>query len=401
MRTQPDHIVGQLHSALKSGQFPSRQKAHGTEILSHLSEAVRVVVLGRPGSGKTSLINMILGGEIIQPVSGVNVIEVMYGKVPHVTLELLDGTTQTISSQDLESLPSGTARRATYEVPLESLKTRAFIEVNQPNDPSIQLALLDTALQEGQVFIWCSEAFDHAEQDIWQTVPETIKDHSFLALTKADRQIMKGDLSQRIAALETAVANEFLGLHPVATLHALKSRLGGAIQNELWDASGGHELVEAVQAQVRKGRAADLDQARLLLAQFGNTTESVSAKDASAMAPENVPAEEVVTAQADLLQQLQTHLQTAAQEMLVDIDNGKLPNADGLLTRCASTVRAMTTMLAAETDQNEDTTDLLEDARDGEETLMLLQVEQSPSATDDAIILMLQLRKEIGARAQA
>jgi len=98
---------------------------------------------------------------------------------------------------------------------------------------------------------------------------------------------------------------------------------------------------------------------------------------------------------------LQTLLQTAAQEMLADLDAGKIPNADGLLSRCADAVRALTSVLDAEAGQDPAAADLLDDARDGEDTLMLLQVEQSPTAAEDGIILLLQLRKEIGARAQA
>ncbi|MBO6899037.1 MAG: hypothetical protein JJ868_16835, partial [Shimia sp.] len=45
--------------------------------------------------------------------------------------------------------------------------------------------------------------------------------------------------------------------------------------------------------------------------------------------------------------------------------------------------------------------EMLADAQDGEETLMLLQVEQSPTAAEDAVVVLLQLKKEMGARATA
>ncbi|MFY0661544.1 MAG: hypothetical protein JXR15_13720 [Shimia sp.] len=400
MQTQPEQIVGQLHSALESGHVPRRQKAFGEEILTHLTEAVRVVVLGRPGSGKTSLINMMLGGDVIQPPQDVPIVEVVYGASAQVTVTWSDGTTETIAGHALEGLAEGAAR-VTYEVPLNSLKTLAFVEVSQPNDPATQQALMQTALQEGQVFVWCSEGFDASEHAIWDAVPDAIKDHSFLALTKADRHIMTGGLADQLSALEETAAEAFLGLHPVATLHALKARTGGEAQQELWAASGGQELVEAVETQVRKGRAADLDQARLLLAQLGEVVEAAS--DGVPPAPQQTPASSAPTLDNEtaLMDQLQTLLQTAAQEMLTDLDAGKIPNADGLLSRCADTVRALTSVLDAEAGQDPTAADLLDDARDGEDTLMLLQVEQSPTAAEDGIILLLQLRKEIGARAQA
>ena len=400
MQTQPEQIVGQLHSALESGHVPRRQKAFGEDILTHLTEAVRVVVLGRPGSGKTSLINMMLGGDVIQPPQGVPIVEVVFGASAQVTVTWADGATETVAGHAMEGLAQGAAR-VTYAVPLESLKTLAFVEVAQPNDLATQQALMQTALQEGQVFVWCNEGFDASEHAIWDAVPDAIKDHSFLALTKADRHIMTGGLADQLAALEETAAEAFLGLHPVATLHALKARAGGAAQQELWAASGGQELVEAVEAQVRQGRAADLDQARLLLAQLGEVVEAASDGVPPTPRQTSAPGVSDIDSETALMDQLQTLLQTAAQEMLADLDAGKIPNADGLLSRCADTVRALTSMLDAEAGQDPTAADLLDDARDGEDTLMLLQVEQSPTAAEDGIILLLQLRKEIGARVQA
>lgn len=400
MQTQPEQIVGQLHSALERGKVPRRQKAFGEEILTHLTEAVRVVVLGRPGSGKTSLINMMLSGDVIHPPSGAPVVEVIYGATAQVSVTWPDGAVETVEGHAIDDQAQGAAR-VTYELPLESLKTQAFCEVTQPNDPAAQRALMQTAMRVGQVFVWCSEGFDASEQAIWGAVPDAVKDHSFLALTKVDRHIMTGGLADQLAVLEETAAESFLGLHPVATLHALKARVGGDAQRELWAASGGQELVEAVERQVHKGRAADLDQARLLLAQLGDVVHAASTSAAAAPKQTPTPIAPNLDSQSALMDQLQTLLQTAAQEMLSDLDAGKIPNADGLLSRCAETVRALTSVLDTEAAQDPAAADLLDDARDGEDTLMLLQVEQSPTAAEDGIILLLQLRKEIGARALA
>ncbi|MEC8196753.1 MAG: hypothetical protein VX228_10625, partial [Pseudomonadota bacterium] len=251
----------------------------------------------------------------------------------------------------------------------------------------------------GQVFLRCSEAFDSEEQALWQNVSDEIKDHSFLVMTKADRQIMKGDLAERRAALELAASDAFLGLHPVATLHALKAQ-ADADQSALWDASGGRGLAEAVQAQVRRGRAADLDQAEVLLTQLGKGVQAGGrATETPALAGH--PAVTPNTDETTLMGRLQDQLQTAAQEMLADLDTGKIPNADGLLSRCSATLRALTQTLTQEAAQDAEAAEMLADAQDGEETLMLLQVEQSPTAAADAVVVLLQLKKEMGARATA
>jgi hypothetical protein len=224
--------------------------------------------------------------------------------------------------------------------------------------------------------------------------------HSFLALTKADRQIMKGDLSERLAELEDVASQEFLGLHPVATLHGLKARSGDSLQPDLWQASGGQDLLQAIEEQVANGRAAELDQAMMLLAQLGAAAPSTRQSDAAVQPAPPSPDTEVAEQHADLLEELQTHLQTAAQDMLQDMDDGKMPDADSVVSRCAATLDALTDKLsAADTSRNTAIDGLMEDARDGAETLTLLQVEHSTSAAEDAVVLLLQLKKEIGGRA--
>ncbi len=394
----PEQIVDRLSIALESARLPQRQRALGSQIRTHLSEAVRVVVLGRPGSGKTSVVNMMMGEEVLCPPAGAELVEVVFGPIAQTTLTWGDGAERVIEGSSLEGMSCEGATCIKYELPLDTLKSQNFCEITQPDDQARQQALLATALSEGQVFVWCSETFGPLERQMWKDVPDQVKDHSFLALTKADRQIMKGDLTDCIAELEAVVSDEFLGLHPIATLHALKARSEASLQRDLWEASGGCDLYEAVQTQVKQGRAADIDQAVLLLTQLGETLDVPASSAPARSGGEDLQTE---VGQADLLEQLQIELQTAAQQMLADMDAGKLPNADGIVARCSTTLDSLMQMLSAEADAGGTATDVLDDMHDGAETLTLLQVEQGPKSAEDAVVLLLQLKKELSARTQA
>ncbi|WP_422047915.1 hypothetical protein [Shimia sp.] len=398
MRGQQQRVVQELREALDQGRIGGRHQAIGVQLINHLSDAVRVVLLGRPGSGKSAVVNMMLGEDLLGSLPQASVTEVSYGETRQVTAEWNDGTVQPLDGNQAHQRD---ARRLIVTLPHSLLKTHSFCEVSLPEDVSKQADLFDYALQKGQVFIWCSEAFDETERGIWAKAPDAVKDHSVLALTKADRQIMKGDLAQKIADLEAVTEDEFLGLYPVAALHGLTARMPESEQPELWEASGGKDLFSAVQAQVNSGRAAELDRAALLLAQLAseNGNSGKDSFDAPTCSTEILdPAAEQ---QVEMLEQLQGQLVSFAKGLMAELDEGKTPDAKIVLQQCTNAVREIVGTLEPQVGQSADFASLLDDARDGEDMLMLLQVEQGPTAAEDAIFLMLQLKKEIGARAQA
>ncbi len=395
------HVVDQLRDALENRQVPARQHALGAQIIDHLSDAVRIVVIGRSNCGKSSLINMFLGSDVLGKFPISDMTEVVYGPKAQVSLTWPDGATQTFSGLAIDPQSCAGVIRARIELPDDSLQAQSFCEINLPEDAEQQPQVFQAALQSGQVFVWCSEQFDVSEQALWHSAPDAIKDHSFLALTKADRQMMKGDLPRRLEALDEIVADEFLGLHPIATLHALSARSGDTFKQDLWVASGGRDLMDAVQAQVRSGRAAELDRAAMLLAQLVEAPAQSAPSPHHRSKPQDAKSHVEKTGHEELLDQLQLHLQSCAQDLISDLDKGLVPDGKAILKKCANTVHELTAMLSENPDDGVDVSGLLDDARDGEEMLMLLQVEQSPTAAEDAVFLMLQLKKEIGARVQA
>lgn len=385
---QRKQVIEDLQQALDGMHVGERQKTIGAQLINHLSDAVTIVVLGLPGSGKSSVINLILGEEAIREEFTADIVELKYGQP---------------ASRAGKNLKSALSEATQIEVswPSDALKTYNFCEVKLPSDGHQLPTLFEYAIQNGQIFIWCSESFGPEEQAIWANAPDEVKDHSLLALTKADRQIMKGELAQRISELEDISTTEFVGLYPIAALHALKSQSAGVDQPDLWEASGGKDLQEAVQAQVASGEAAELDRAAFLLAQLASES-SVAAQEPPL---EVISSEQNTgtnfTPEAELLEQLQHRLSALAKELMAEVDQGKLPNSKAVFQQCSHALRDIVGALESKTTHNNDVAEILNDARDGEDMLMLLQVEEGATAAEDAIFLMIQLKKEIGSRVRA
>ena len=186
---------------------------------------------------------MILGKNLLHSLAGIDVTEITYGQRPKTIFVFPDGTL--IHRDGLPGKESEVpgAVRALVELPEDVLKQQSFTEVSLSGSPQQQHQLFRQTVKLGQVTVWCSENFGPEEQAIWNTAPEATKDHGFLALTMADRLLMKNLLIPRIQDLGSVVSEEFLGLYPVATLQAIAARADkDCIQTDLWESSSGKDL---------------------------------------------------------------------------------------------------------------------------------------------------------------
>ena len=107
------------------------------------------------------------------------------------------------------------------EHPLPSLGNIALIEVvTDGTDEDLALAV-EWAAGRTDIALWCTQEFGPAEQAAWKAVPDALKDHSFLVVTKADLLVAAGMLVEQISVLTEMVADDFHSFFPVATLQFL------------------------------------------------------------------------------------------------------------------------------------------------------------------------------------
>jgi hypothetical protein len=252
--------------------------------------------------------------------------------------------------------------------------------------------------------IWCSQAFTAAERWLWSAMPDRLKDHGFLVLTKADELIRAGTFAAQMAELEEVVADEFHSLVPVATLQGLAAMDGqtGASREAL-AASGAEALISAVLGHVEQGRRADLDAALLFLSRFGSggpevapmpveVAEAPAPAAPAVVEPVTVPAAPTVAAEdtmtdVSVVRALDI-LREAAGPLMARMD------ADGhaadILEGCAQAAQAV-----ADTIDPAALPQLHDEAQEVAEMLVLLGLERSETAAADAVTLLLQLRRDL------
>nr|WP_254604386.1 hypothetical protein [Leisingera sp. ANG59] len=283
------------------------------------------------------------------------------------------------------------ARRVRQTLPDPRLRWHSYRELPLSGPQAAQHEMLQQAASNADIILWCSQEFAADEQSLWATVPDSSKDHSFLVLTMADRQVMRGTLPALIETLEPIAAEEFLGVYPVAAIQGLTARTAEAPQDGLWRSSGGKQLAGDLQRQVDLGRASDVDQAELLIRQFGGSSlaETAPAVPAPAPAPANAAATKAASLAAALDQ-----LQSGAEMMLAEAEAAGGPQAGPVLAQCMEMIRNLSQSLDA-MPASAAVEAAREAAQDGEEMLMLCQLEQDEDAAVDAVTLLIQLKKEL------
>lgn len=410
---QAEQVLERLEHALEQSAFPSTYRKWGSQLLSSLRRPIDVAVVGAPNSGKTSLVNMMLGRDDIPVLPGLDLVEFAYGPSPSITLEFPDGTTRRLDGPIGGRTSCAGAIRACFELDEPSLRHRTFTEIRLPEAAGHRESMLRLACQKSAILVFCSEDFGEPEQALWATVPDEIKDRSFLVLTKADRLLMKGRLAQRISELEEVVAEGFFGLYPVATLQGIAARAkGGTTRSDLWDSCGGLEFCTSLDRLVQLGRAEDLDNARMLLGQVAGTSAREDgenrdreetrgpdvtpgrSQDSSARPSAREGDGESDRMEAELLRNELDQLQRCADQMLkaFEMSNGADPAE--IIEQCVETMQSLSGRMSAADADTPALRTVKEDAQEGQDILLLLRLEGGEDAATDAIALMTQMKKE-------
>lgn len=397
-------VQNRLESALGSGKLPTGIEQRGAQLLARLKSPVSVVVMGPPGSGKSGIVNMLAGQTIAPDGVDLPVLEVVRGPAPRTIRVHQDGTREAVDGVALGAdLPVGVVQ-VRVELPAPVLDGMSLTEIRVSGTYVERNAAVQWATERADMVLWCTESFGPVEQELWSTVPDALKDHSFLILTKADQLLMKGKLEGRIAKLQSIVSEEFFSLFPVATLQALAARgTQGTGNAKLWKASGGKALTDAVLKQVETGRIADADNALVFLSRYAGdiVLNAVPVATTEPAAPTSCdgPAKSLASgAGAGVAHGALDFLAARAADLTRSMPKGGSGREAFILEHCLSSATGLADMLMQ---AGSDAGDLGSGAVDGMDMLLLMQLEQTGDAAEDALTLLLQLKKELTENAAA
>ncbi|MGR3515268.1 MAG: hypothetical protein ACU0GG_21095 [Paracoccaceae bacterium] len=433
-----DTVIERLEAALDADALPKAARDYAHHLVRRLSQPVRVSILGLPGAGKSQLVNMFLGEAVIPDGAQLPTTEYAWGEKPRMIVTGAEGSAITVHGADVTSLSGQNAAFLRIELPIDILRRVNLLEVVTDGTNEELTSGVDWVVRRTDIALWCTQEFGKQEQAIWQRVPDSLKDHAFLVLSKADVLSSQKLLRERVSSLETVVAEEFHSLFAVATLQALRAYTDGGFDEALFHASGGGALTSEVLRHAERGRRADFDSAHMFLARYStdgtartpsrptsrpisrsstpsrprsepaarrtSVTPSRAPEPAESVAPARVvsakpapvavpslPKVENVALFTDGIRFLRRRGDTMA-ETAQSLGEG---NGKDLIGNCVSAVEHLVDLFAQDESGCDAADAFIDELAEAQDMMVLMQVEEGDGPAADAVTLLLQVRRDM------
>ena len=435
-----DTVIERLEGALNAETLPKAARDYAHHLVRRLSQPVRVSVLGLPGAGKSQLVNMFLGETVIPEGSVLPTTEYAWGEVPRMVVTGAEGSAITVHGADVSALSGQNAAFLRIELPVEILRRINLLEVVTDGTEEELTSGVDWVVRRTDIALWCTQDFGPREQAIWRRVPDSLKDHAFLVLSKADELSAQKLLRKRVSSLETVVAEEFHSLFAVATLQALRAFRDGTCDEALFHASGGGALTSEILRHAERGRRADFDSAHMFLARYstdpsGRTTSRTPSRPTSRPAPVSrsrseevvaletppapkprpvstppghaerpisvAPAAKATISSAPKVQNVALFsdgirfLRRRGESLTQSVEELGEGNAKDLIENCVSAVEHLTDLFAQDESGCEATDAFIDELAEAQDMMVLMQIEDGDGPAADAVTLLLQLRRDM------
>lgn len=273
VRAAADESFENLKTALAEGKLPPNVADTATKLCERLNEPVRVSVMGLPGSGKSTVVNLLLNQTVVPHGVRLPTTQFVKGEVPQAICTLGDGSIRPVHNNDVHLIAKMDPIFIEFHLPLPALGRISVLEVVAPETTKDQQRAMHWAAKRTDIALWCTKEFTSIEQALWGSLPESVKDHAFMLLTHADQLARDGSFERFFDELRFGSEHEFHKIMPIATTDAIAARRAdGTTDKALMQKSGGLTLISSILRQVDRGLQATVDQADLILHKFKDAT---------------------------------------------------------------------------------------------------------------------------------
>lgn len=188
----------------------------------------RVALMGEFSAGKSTLSNILLGGQAI-PVqvtaTTLPPVWISAGTADPVVVDY-EGQETTIPLQDLAQITHREASLIRMEMEADLLELCDLIDMPGVSDPNMPAEVWLSMLDEIDCVIWCThanQAWRQSEAAIWERVVEQTNGQNLLLITQFDKLQSDRDRRRLLSRVKRETEGLFEAVYPVSLLPAIKA----------------------------------------------------------------------------------------------------------------------------------------------------------------------------------
>lgn len=261
--------------ALASSSVLSRSLSRMFDRLGHrLRRPPRVVLLGEFNTGKSTIVNALIGREVLPTSIHANTrvpLLVHFSERPSLMLECRDHVRHRFDDAAIALLQAGRGCMLHVGLPVEIL--RSFELIDTPGLASGMMRPdehLVGACRRAHIAIWCTtatQAWKASEQAVWLGLPHRLKRQGLLVATQADGLNTPRDRQRLEARLRMETAGRFAGLTLLAAAEAEEVRRAPEQPDYAtrWESCGGLALETELNGMLAREMARRETSARRVL----------------------------------------------------------------------------------------------------------------------------------------
>ena len=393
-----EDVLTQLQQLLDDKTLPAPAKKTVRHLTERLSLPVRVTIFGPPGVGKSALRSIIAGEILIGEDLKIPTSDLRFAESPKISVTLGNGEQQDFEGLDFEAAASLSPAFLEVFAPLPALKKMSLLEIVTDGSRQEMQAAARWAAKRTDIAIWVTRELDHDEQAVWAKIPDGLKDHGYLVKCDFDTD-SSTDRAHWSDEKSEFATEEFHRFIPVSMPSGPIEPGDDNANDEKNRSGGGIALLKALDQHINLGTQADIDSALLFLAKHNDADTGVGVPQpagADARDPKPSALDDVLSGpvQAGNEPQKQSEtdalicLESSAQAMLSELNFGEPSISNLVLDRCMDAIETVT-------DEMSDKSSVFDLAMQAKDGLVLMQIENVDTAAEDAVVTLLQFKRQL------
>lgn len=261
--------AARLRHLIESGCLSKADRTIADQCQRRLEQPLRLTVFGTDPRHAIDLINLMVGQPVVAPSIHRARINFFHGEEAHARLQFRDGSRKRLEGSEFRRLFDDNPSWIRIYIDLPVLKKLSLLLATETKTRAL-CADVEKTLPASDIAIWAGQDLNEHLAQVWEQVPQRLRDHSYLVLSPE----MDGSSWEPIA-------QEFVDVFRVDPRQAQEAKSAeGGVNKEAFKASGGAQIVRTIKKEIELLTQSALDASEVLFMRHADVLDAMKHKPA-------------------------------------------------------------------------------------------------------------------------